>query len=49
MQGSISKTTLFADATKTSLPSTKVLSLKVKDDYSRMNSIIIGKRQVFIG
>lgn len=33
---------------KRSLPSTKWLSLKVKDDYSRMNSIIIGKRQIFI-
>lgn len=30
------------------LPSTKGLSLKVKDDYCRMNSIIIGKREGFI-
>lgn len=29
---------------KRSLTSTKGLSLKVKDDYSSMNSIIIGKR-----
>lgn len=49
MQGSISKATVFAEANKGRGVCHVPPLLKVKDDYSRINSIIIGgKKKVLI-
>lgn len=45
MQGSISKATVFAEANKGRGVCHVPPLLKVKDDYSRINSIIIGGKK----